>query len=569
MQPRANEYAKRGIAYAQGVVSGDIPACEMVRLACQRHLDDIERAKDGAWEWKWNPAKGERICRLAEQLPHIKGRWKTATLKLEDWQCFILTCIFGWVDDEEMRRFRKALIVIPRKTGKSTLAAIVGLYLLAFDGEPGAEVYSAATSRDQANISWGVAQKMVQRTPALMEETGIQPLAHSIVLEADGSCFRALSSDAHTLEGLNVHGGIIDELHAHKSREVFDVIDDGTGSRRQPLLFVISTEGDSNEGVFPEQVTYLENVLRGVHKDETFFGAYYSLDKGDDWTLESSWRKAIPNYGISVFEHDMRARCTQAKQNPGSQASFLTKRLNVRVGNSAGYFNMLAWNGLCKVEGLEPEDLRGHPCVFSIDMASKSDLTTIVKLFTAIRTEGRLKAGHQYVFTRSYIPEAALEDGKPNRELYLGWVAANQIQVTPGNITDYEFLKRDLVQDVRTYRPSRVGIDPNYNALQFTTEMQAEGVPMEDVAHSVMNFTNPMKIMAAQILSGRIHHNGDPVLTWSIGNVAGKIDAKDNHYPEKTRRENKIDPAVTLIAAGSLVLRLADNSGASYQVIAI
>lgn len=557
-EPKPGEYAKRGIWYAQRVVSGEIPAGRLVKLACQRHLNDLERAKGGDWKWKWDPAVGQKICVLFESLPHIKGRWKSKLLSIEDWQCFILTSIFGWVDADGNRRFRKALIVVPRKNSKSTMAAVLGLYLLAFDREPGAEVYSAATTRDQAGISWDLARKMVQRT-TLSEEVGVAALAHAITVEADGSTFKPLSRDAHSLEGLNVHGGIIDELHAHKTREVFDVIDDATGSRQQPLLFIISTEGDDNEGVFAEQVTYLTKILEGAHEDDTYYGVHYSIDPEDDWTLESNWQKANPNYGVSVFEHDMRARCSQATQNPGSQASFLTKRLNVRVGASDAYFNMLAWQNLCRIDDLQPSDLTGQPCIICIDMASKSDLTSKVLLFRARETKGKIRAGHFYVFSRNYLPDEATQPGKPNYDVYRGWVAADAIEVTEGNVTDYEFLERDLLADVKLYRPSSVGIDPNYNAAQFTTRMQAAGVPMVDVAHSVQNFTNPMKETAALILASKIHHNGDRVLTWSMGNVVGKIDAKDNHYPEKSRRENKIDPAVTLIAAMSLQLRIAER----------
>ncbi len=557
LPPRPDEYAKRGTWYAERVVSGEIPAGRYVRLACQRQLDDLEKNKAPDSRWEWVPEAGEEVCRLAELMPHVKGRWRSATIQLEDWQCFLFTVIFGWKDRATgLRRFRKALTVTPRKNAKTAMAAIVGLYLFAFDGEPGAEVYSAATTRDQAALSWDTARKMCDRQPAIKDEVGIECLARALVQVAEGSTFRPLSRDAHSLEGLNVHGALIDELHAHKTREVFDVIDDATGSRQQPLLFIISTEGDANEGVFAEQVTYAQNILGGVHEDDTYFAIYYSLDPGDDWTLESSWQKANPNYGVSVFAADMEARCKQAIQNPGSQASFLTKRLNVRVGAAESYFNMLAWDTICKVDGIGPEDLIGEPCTMAIDMASKSDLTSKVILFRATKSEGKIQAGHFYVFTRNYLPDAATQPGKPNYELYRGWIATDAIHVTPGDITDYDFLESDLLEDVRLYKPGSVGIDPNYNAAQFTNNMRKAGVRLIDVAHNVQNFTNPIQELHADILAGRIHHNGDPVLTWAISNVAVKANAKDDLYPIKTREANKIDPAVTLIAARSLQLRI-------------
>lgn len=448
------------------------------------------------------------------------------------------------------------------------MCAGVALWLFAFDGEPGAQVISAATTRDQAKLSWSVAHRQVSRTPALMERFGIQPLAHSIVAP-DGSFFKPLSRDADSLEGLNIHGAVIDELHAHPNREVYDVINEATGARQQPLIFVISTEGDNAEGVFAEQVKYLQDILEGSHTDETFFGLYYTIDPEDDWRSPAAWEKANPNYGVSVLAADMEARCAQAIQNPGSQASFLTKRLNVRVGASDAYFNMLAWQNLCKIEDLTTADLQGQPCIIAIDMASKSDLTSKVLLFRAketklirrVRVENKepwdisIRAGHLYAFTRNYLPDEATQPGKPNYDVYRGWIKSDAVEVTSGNITDYEYLERDLLADVKLYRPSSVGIDPNYNAAQFTTRMIAAGVPMVDVRHNINEFTNPMKELAADIIAGRIHHNGDPVLTWAIGNVICKPNAKDDHYPDKARRDNKIDPAVALIAAKSLQLR--------------
>jgi phage terminase large subunit-like protein len=231
----------------------------------------------------------------------------------------------------------------------------------------------------------------------------------------------------------------------------------------------------------------------------------------------------------------------------------------VRVGAGDAYFNMLAWKNICKIPDLDPTDLAGHPCIISIDMASKSDLTSKVLLFRAKETTTKLRAGHLYVFTRNYIPQEATQHGKPNYEYYRKWMAIDAIEVTDGNVTDYDYLERDLLADVKLYRPSSVGIDPNYNAAQFTTRMMTAGVNMVDVAHNPMNFTNAMKELAADIIAGRIHHNGDPVLTWAMGNVVAKINAKEDHFPMKTRNENKIDPAVTLIAAKSLHLRVIER----------
>lgn len=542
------DYVDVGTRYAEQVVSGEIPACRWVRLACQRQLDDLQRAD---WKWKFDRDKANRVCRFLELLPHIKGRWKTGNLKLEPWQCFALTVVFGWVDSAGLRRFRKALIVIPRKNGKTFLAAGVGLYLLAIDGEPGAEVVSAATSRDQAKLSWEVAKRIVQRTPEFQAQFGVAAMAHAIVVESQAATFKPLSRDADTLEGLNPHGWIVDELHAHKTREVFDVLDEATGARRQPLGFIISTEGDNNAGVFAEQVSYAQQVLEGNHQDETYFGLYYTIDPEDDWTAAASWRKANPNLGVSVYEDDLEVRCTQAQKNAASQASFLTKRLNVRVGAGEAFFNMLAWDRVCGDTSIGPEDFYGYTGFVTLDLASKVDIAAKMLAFD--------RGGLLYLFGKFYLPEEQLEKGNPNFDMYRGWSRQGFLTLTPGNIIDYEFIERDLLEDVRNYDLQTVGIDP-YNATQFNTRMAAEGLPMEEIPQSVNSLSDPMKELAARIIAGRVRHDGNPVLSWMIGNVVAKVDAKDNVYPRKARNENKIDGALTAIMGTKLVMLAQDNS---------
>lgn len=484
-----------------------------------------------------------------EQLPHVEGKWKSRTIHLEPWQCFFVTAVFGWLHRETgMRRFRKVLIVVPRKNAKTTICAGLALYMLAYDGEPGAQIVSAATTKDQAKLSWGIAHRMASRSPGLLEATGMTTPAHSITMP-DGSYFRPLSRDADSLEGLNIHAGFIDELHAHGNREVYDVLNEATGARSQPLMFAISTEGDSSAGVFADEVAYLQAVLSGAHDDPGYFGLYYSIDSEDDWRDSVSWRKANPNYGVSVREEDFIARARQASQNPASQSSFLTKRLNVRVGAAESYFNILAWKSLCFDPSAKIEDFYGKPCWITLDLASKWDLAAKVYLFE--------RGGLYYAFSRCYLPESATEEGKPNYDIYRGWMRANQITITPGNVTDYAFIQRDLIQDMRTFQVTRIGYDP-WNATQFVQQLQEAGIrddKLVEIPPTAINFNEPMKEIAALVMRGKVKHDGDPVLTYAMGNVQAKVDARDNVYPVKARAENKIDAAVALIAAMSLVLK--------------
>jgi phage terminase large subunit-like protein len=543
------DYCAIARRYAVDVTSGKIPSSRWVKAACQRQLDDLARK---GWKWKFDKRKANRFCRFMELLPHIKGRWKTKTIELQPHQCFRFTTIFGWVErtPEQFRRFRKALIVLPRKNGKTTEAAGVGIYMLALDGEPGSEVYAAAVTKDQVTGPsgvWTVANKMVKASPGLQDRYGVDALAHSIVIESKGASFKPLARDANPNEGLNIHCAILDELHAHKTREIFDVIDDGTGARKQPLLYIISTEGDNPTGVFAEQRAYLEQILSGTHEDDSYFGIIYTIDKDDDWTTPESWYKANPNLGISVYEDDLRIRCRQAQKNPASQSSFLTKRLNVRVGAGEAYYNMLAWEHKCKDVTLRLEDFYGQPCQIFLDLASESDIAAKVMLFR--------QGDRYYVFGKWYLPEDSAERGNPNYDVYRGWADSDLIVLTPGGATDYEFIERDLLEDAQNFQVQTPACDP-CQATYLANRLQNQGIELVKYNANFANFSEPMKHLGGLILSGKIKHNGDPVLTWMMGNVTPKRDAGDRVYPRKTRNENKIDGAVALIGALGMLHRM-------------
>lgn len=553
------DFAAIALQYAEDVVSGAIPAGRIARGACARQLKDLKRA---TFPWKYEPARGVRVCRFLENLPHIKGKWKTKTIVLEPWQVFIVMTLFCWVDANELRRFRTAYIEVPRKNAKTTLSAGISLYLLCEDGEPGAEIYSAAVTKDQARISWEIAKAMVKKDRDMMDHYGIQALAHSITIQRTGSYFKPLARDADSLEGLNPHGGCIDELHAHKTREVFDVLNVATGSRLQSLLWAITTAGENKTGICYEQHDYIDKIVSGHHSDDRYFGIVYGPDKEDDWTLEETWRKCNPNYGVSVFPDEMRSQYTKASQSPAAQANFQMKRTNAWLNVGEAYFNMLAWERLCKDETLKIENFVGIQCVFTVDLASKRDLTT--------RIAGFQKGGHLYLFGKHYLPESALDNGMPNYDIYRGWKEAGWLTVTDGDITDYNVVEADIVADSRMFKPVAIGFDPKYNAAHLMTRLQEKGLAVVEVPQTVVEASEPMKTLDAWIVAGRVHHNGDPILAWAIGNVVAKEDVKGNVYPRKTRDINKIDPAVASIMNMNLQLRhQADDGDFSGAVMAL
>jgi phage terminase large subunit-like protein len=533
-----------------------------VRLACQRHLDDLARA---GFDYVFRSDLANRFCRFQERLPHVKGTWKTKNIVLEPWQCFVYSCVFGWIDSEGHRRFRTGYVETPRKNAKSTGSAGVGIYLTCADGEEGPEVYSFATTRDQARIVFDVARDMVRKTPELQQALGLEVLTHALAAPGCNGTFRALSSDASTLDGLNIHGAIIDELHAHSTRAVWDVVNSATGSRRNALKWIITTAGFNRAGVCYEQHDYVCKLLERTIQDEHYFGIIYTIDEGDDWTAESSWRKANPNYGVSVLQEDIATLCHQAQLSAQSQNNFLTKRLNVWVSADTAFFNMQAWDR-CRTD-LRLEDFAGQPCIMGLDLAAKYDLAAKMLLFEReqVSATGTVER-HYYLFGKYYLPEDEVEQGiNTNAAHFSGWARAGRITLTPGNIIDYEFIERDILDDYGLFRVDGTVFDPREMTYLYT-RLQAAGIKnLIEYPVNVNNYSDPMKEMEALILAGRLHHDGDPVLAWSISNVVAHTDAKEMIFPRKERVENKIDPVTAALAALGWKMRQRNAAASIYS----
>lgn len=547
-------YGQIAIDYAEQVQSGDILACKWVKLACKRFLNDLERMEnDPSFPYVFNPLMvdsdgveyipGDRACYFLELLPHVKGVWakQRLTLTLQPWQVFIESNVFGWIHKETgLRRFKTVYVEVPRKNAKTTIASGNGLYMTIRDGEEGAEVYSAATTADQAKISWNIAKQMADKSPGLQNRFGVRTFAHSVAVESSGSFFQYLSSDTKGMDGLNISGAIIDELHAHKTREVYDVIETATGSREQPLILCITTAGSNRAGICYEQRAYLIKILTDVVPDETFFGIIYTIDEDDDWTDPKIWKKANPNLGVSVFEDDLKRKCDKAMAMPSAQNNFKTKHLNVWVNADVAWMDMGKWDA-CAMD-ISPDDFKGQPCRIALDLSSKVDIAAKVQLFSRVIDDKT----HYYVFGVYYLPEKTVYN--PTNDHYQGWVNAGLITPTPGGVIDYDYIERDLKADASTFEVEEVDFDP-FQATQFSTRMMAEGFEMVEVRPTVLNFSEPMKETESLIIEKRLHHNGDPILAWMISNVVCHRDAKDNIYPRKEREENKIDGAVALFMA--------------------
>jgi len=556
--------------YAQSVVTGSIPACRWVQLACQRQLNDLARFKGKDSPYRFNPKLSDRngrgfhpadnLCAFIERLPHVKGPLAGEPISLEPWQVFILTTVFGWVTPDGKRRFRRSYIEVPRGNAKSTLSSAVALYMLAADHEGGAEVYSLATTRDQARIVFGDAQTMARRSPGFRTRFSVNVGAHNMHVLASGSKFEALSAEGSTLDGLNIHFGCVDELHAHKTRTVYDVVETGTGKRDNSLLWVITTAGSNRAGICYEVRTFVSKLLDGVFEDDTQFGIIYGLDDGDDWTSENALIKANPNWGISVRPEILGPLQAKAMQLPSAVNNFKTKHLNEWVNADTAWMDMRAWDA-CADTSLDIDNFIGQPCWIGLDLASKTDIAALILIFAHPEI-----ADAYLTFGKYYLPEDTVH-GAGNSQ-YSGWMRIDRLTVTPGNVIDFSWIEADLLDMASRFAIQAVAFDP-FQATQLSTRMLAEGLPMIEVRPTVLNFSEPMKILEALVLQKKLAHDGDPVLTWMASNVVAHLDVKDNIYPRKERPENKIDGIVALIMALSRAIKPGDAVvlGADYELM--
>lgn len=554
---------ERAYRYATGVVGGDIVACRWVILACQRHLDDLRASESADYPFYFDRKAAEKVCKFVQFFPHTKGKWaaKGEKLRLEPWQCFFLACVFGWKRRKDnQRRFRRALLWVPRKNGKSALAAAVGLYMLAADGEYGAEVYSGATSEKQAWEVFRPARLMAGKTDDYKSYFGVSVNASNICITDNGARFEPVIGKPG--DGSSPHCAIIDEYHEHKDDSMVDTMETGMGAREQPLLLMITTAGDNMSGPCYQMQVDAQKMLEGVTHDDLTFALIYGIDPTDDWASIETAKKANPNYGVSVSADFLEARLADAKNNSRKQSTYKTKHLNVWVGARDAFFNVGRWQE-CTETGLSIDQFAGRPCYLGLDLASKVDIAALEILFP-------LDNGDYARFGRYYLPETAVENGA--NEHYAGWMRDGRMVITDGEIIDFGRIKEDILDISARFQVVECAYDP-FQATMLVTELMGQGVPVVEMRPTVLNFSEPMKTLDGLIRSRRIRHDGDPVMTWMVSNVVAREDAKDNVFPRKDRPENKIDGVVALLMAlGRSMARQtpeADISSAIFDPISV
>ncbi len=531
--------------YMSDVMSGKIPACKWVKLAVKRQQDDMKRNTCEQFPYHFSEERAERVIDFVhDYCIHVKGVLDRKPLILQPWQIFCTWVIFGWLGKDGFRRFNTVFIEVAKKNGKSTWVAGLALYMLIADGEGGAEIYSAATTKDQAKVVFhDYARAMVVKSEDLREVLGFNALS-IYDKETSTSSFKAVASEVDSLDGKNPHCAIIDEYHAHKTDGVYRIMSDGMSARKQPLIILITTAGFDPEVPCVDEEEYAQRVLSGRAKNETYFGIVYTLDEKDEWTDKSKWIKANPNLGVSKERKAMERDFQKALDMPAEQSKFKNKNLNIWTKNRFGWITDEDWKA-CEQE-FDIEEMKGAPCYAGIDLASVGDTTAYSLAFP---WEDKFR-----MITRVFLPGQGIVE-REKRERFEWQQMANEghCVLTPGRSTDYDFIQVQMEKDMEFFDLKEIAYDP-HNASQFVANLEKLGWEKYLVEFSQSwRFISPAsKDFETKILNKALVSLPNPVVSWEVSNTEIKRDANANIRPIKpeSRQSSKhIDAVIAMLMA--------------------
>jgi phage terminase large subunit-like protein len=545
-------YSEVARQYAKDVVDNKVLANKWVKLACRRHLEDLANVGKEGFDFKFVEAKANKPCAFIERLPHVAGKWaaRKEYLVLQPWQLFIVCSLFGWIDKDDTRRYRKAYIAVPRKNAKSTLAAAIGLYMLCLDGEFGAQVYSGATTEKQANFVFDPAKKMAKSLGAYL---GVEVAAISIMQQSTNSRFERLIGNPG--DGGSPSCAIVDEFHEADDSALYDTMVTGTGARDQALILVITTAGFNTGGPCFLMQRQMERMLEGTVDLPNTFALMYGIDEADyefngefflkdDWTTEQALIKACPNWGISVNSKNILAEQKEAIDAPEKQNTFKTKYLNVWCSARAGFFNVEKFRVLGdRALIMCSERFLGKPCIKGLDLASQIDICADVMLFE--EKVGDLS--HYFVFPKFYCPEITIND--PKNQHYLGWFNKDMLIGTESDETDYLLVKKNILKDAEKFQVKELCFDKYQATFMKQQIIDETNMTAVEVPQNAETFSPQMERLRAMITSGRLHHDGNEMMEWMIGNVVSKENGNELHFPRKEKPEFKIDGVTALLNA--------------------
>lgn len=489
----------------------------------------------------YDKAKADRAVKFIQNLKHTKGKWDGKKFMLLPWQEQIVRDIFGIVRADGKRQFLTAYVEIPKKQGKSELAAAIALYLLYADGEASAEVYGAACDRNQASIVFDVAKQMVMKSPALMKRSKIAAATKRIVNYSNAGFYQVLSAETGTKHGLNVSGLVFDEIHAQPNRKLYDVLTKGSGdAREQPLFFIITTAGTDKQSICYELHTKALDIMNGRKNDSTFYPVVYGLEEGDDWNDEANWYKANPSLGHTIAIERVREAYKNALENPAEENVFKQLRLNMWTNSTVVWIPEHIYD-----KGNSPIDidsLAGRDCYAGLDLASTSDITAFVLVFPP-----RSEDEKYIVLPFFWLPEDTLElRCRRDHVLYDVWERQGYIHTTEGNVIHYGFIERFIEDLGKKYHIKEIAYD-RWNATQMVQNLEDEGFTMVPFGQGFKDMSPPSKELYKLLMEGSIIHGGNPVLKWMAQNVVMRQDPAGNIKPDKERSVEKIDGIVALI----------------------
>lgn len=492
-------------------------------------------------ESRYDKKKADHAVAFIQNLKHTKGKWDGKPFFLLPWQEQIVRDIFGIVNPEGKRQFRSAYIEIPKKNGKSELAAAIALYLLYGDGEASAEVYSCANDRSQASIVFDVAKRMVEKSPALMKRSKIAAATKRIVNYRNAGFYQVLSAETGTKHGLNISGLVFDEIHAQPNRKLYDVMTKGSGdAREQPLFFIITTAGTDKESICYELHTKALDIMNGRKIDHSFYPVIYGLSDEDDWNDEANWYKANPSLGYTISIDRVRDAYRDALENPAEENVFKQLRLNIWTNSTVVWIpEHIYERGNLPIN---PAELEGRDCYAGLDLSSTSDITALVLVFPP-RTENE----KYIVLPFFWLPEETLElRCRRDHVLYDVWQRQGYILTTEGNVIHYGFIERFIERLGEKYHIIEIAYD-RWNATQMVQNLEDMGFTMVPFGQGFKDMSPPSKELYKLLMEGNINHGGNPVLKWMAQNVVMRQDPAGNIKPDKERSVEKIDGIVALI----------------------
>lgn len=532
------------IAYAEDAIADKKGKryCKWIRLAAQRFLRDLRRTQRKNPPFAFSADRAGHACAFIERLPHVEGVWATATITLEPFQLFVVVQLFGFRTLQGGRRFTTCLFAIARKNAKSTLAAAIMLYVMCCEPEPGPQLYSAATTGRQARIVFDVAKKMVERLPGLRSTFEMEPFANSIVRYQTAGKFAPINSKASTQDGLNPSALSLDELHAHKTHDLKNVLTSAAGARANKLFLYTTTEGYETPGPWPEERAFAQQILLDTIQADHYLAVLFTVDEEDDDFDERKWIKANPLLDANpTLLAAIKVDALEAKSKPGSHAEFRIKRLNRRAESAAAWVNLHRFRQCCGDFDEATLISAGADCWGALDLATTTDMAAWCRLW---RLNDRFYARMRYWVPRDAVRERTERNTVP----YQAWVAGGWVTQTEGNAIDYDVIERDVRADLDACPARIVAVDP-WNAQQLCNKLLAEGFPIFKFIQGPRSYTPAMRAFEAAYTDCKLSTGGNPVLTWNVANIVPRYDANMNIAPDRKRSADRIDGGVALIMA--------------------